>query len=279
MSDKFPEMDIEFEKLRKRWYQEENVIFNIQSNLKYKETCFYRPPSINKNSVMNRPLKCNAVTYIYQNMERYHFFEEPMNIYHSLAHLPNLPMMAFSIPKKEKQMEEFNSKFYSYVTGWDFLIDVDNKDLTLSYSTSTKIKDILDKFGVPYTLRFSGKKGFHFVIEYQDIPTELRELGFNNMVEKIKQFAINMKEKEKLFDWDLSVIELRRICKTPYSVVYPHYLVALPLSDNQFENFKIRDMSLPILLEQVDKLYLRGNLKRKGSPDGFYKLIVKYLNI
>jgi hypothetical protein len=43
--------------------------------------------------------KINKVEFFMQNAERYHLLKEPMNIYSSLAHLPNMPMFSFRIPR------------------------------------------------------------------------------------------------------------------------------------------------------------------------------------
>lgn len=277
--DKYPDMLPDFEKMRQEWYRTETVVFNVIANIKHKEACFYRVESGGRKGVMHRYLKINALVYLYKNFERYHFFEEPFNLYQSLAHLPDLPMMPFSLPKKEEEMSKFSNSFDNYIKGWDFFLDVDNPNLQLAYSTATKIKDILDEHKVIYSLRFSGKKGFHFFFDYNDFPESMKKLPFTELIEQTRIFAQNFKNTEQLKDLDLSVIDNRRICKTPYSVVYPEYLICLPLTDTQFDNWKIKEMSLQYNLENADKLYMRGNLKRKGKPENLQILMDKYLNI
>lgn len=272
--ERFPEMDLEFEKMRKRWYQTENVVFNIIESLKYRETCFYRKRD--KDKCMIRLLKCNAIIYLIKNFERYHFFNEPFNMYQSIGIYPNMPMFSFIIKTKQEQHEQFWNNIKTYNKGYDFFLDIDNPDLRLAYSIATKTKEIFDRFKVPYSLIFSGKKGFHFIVKYNDFPESLKSKNYLELINLFQDFAYQLSTKENLFDVDLTIYDDKRICKTPYSVVYPDYLIALPLSDEQFNDFSIKEVSLPYWLERTDQLYLRGLLKRKGTGDNFLQMIDHY---
>lgn len=267
-------MDEEFEKLRNEWYHNDDVAFNIIDRMKYREGVFLR------KNLVHRCLKINKVEFFFKNAERYHFFtKEPFNLYSSLSLYPNLPMFSFARAEKRKQMDDFNVAFPQYMTGYDFLIDVDNEDLDLAYSTAFKIKKILDDRKIEYWLMFSGNKGFHFRVDYEDFPQEMKVLEFDTLAKKFKTFAENFKEIEQLPDIDTSIFDLRRIAKAPYSVVYPNYLVAYPLTDNQFEKFNIVEMTLPYRMEHDDTLHRRGVLKRKGTKRGFMNLINDYTRV
>lgn len=268
---KFPdEMDEDFEKLRRQWYKDENVLFNIIDHQKYRETVFIR------KGVAHRCIKANAIKYLVANFSRYHFNEEPFNIYGSLAKFPDLPMFSFNRIQKKQQMNQFNVSFPKYMTTYDFLMDIDNEDLKLAYSTAFKVKRVLDSKKIPYYLIFSGKKGFHFRVDYEDFPQEMKVIKFPELAQKLKRFAENFRAINNLPDIDTSIFDLRRIAKTPYSVVYPYYLVAMPLTDEKFEDFKLSEMSLPYLIERTTELFKRGVLKRKGEPDNFSRLIKEY---
>jgi hypothetical protein len=270
--NKFPVMDAEFEKLRKQWYQTENIAFNIINAIKYRETCFigdHRPV---------RYIKANAIVYLSKNFERYRFFEEPFNLYQSLARYPRMPLFSFDSKEKKPQTVAFHDNRVSYMDSFDFLLDIDNKNIEMAYNSALKMKRILDKCKVPYTLMFSGKKGFHIKIEYDDFPIELKKLSFP-LSDRLKKTAENIFEKEQLDDLDLGVFDLQRIAKTPYSVVYPNYLVALPLSDEELDNFSIKEVSLPYLITKTDKMYLRGFRKRKGTIEGTQEFFDNYKNI
>ena len=263
-------MDKEFEKLRKQWYSDDNVMFNIIDNLKYRETTVIR------KGLAHRCLKINAIRYFVANASRYHFFDEEFNLYASLGMFPDLPMFSFGMQDKRKEMDEFNVSFTKYMTGYDFLMDIDNKDLRLAYSTTYKIKKIFDDYKIKYYLLFSGNKGFHFRVDYTDFPLSLKKLKWSELAMKLKRFAESFRAINNFEDIDTTIFDLRRVSKTPYSLVYPNYLVALPLTDKQFSNFSIKEVSLPYWIDRTDKLYKRGNLKREGDTEAFGKLIDDY---
>jgi hypothetical protein len=78
---------------------------------------------------------------------------------------------------------------------------------------------------------------------------------------------------EKVKDIDTTIFDLRRIKKVPYSVVYPYYRVALPLSDEQFDNFSLNDVFLPNLIEEREFMKKRQLLTRKGNPNAILELM------
>jgi len=267
---KIPIMDEEFESMRKLWYKNENILFNIIESTKYRETAFLGEYCV-------RCMKVNAVRYLQKNFDRNRFFQKPFMIYFSLSKFPNIPMFSFNQQERREQQDEFNTNYLKFITGYDFLFDFDNPNLMLSYSTTYKVKKIFDERKIPYSLIFSGSKGFHIRVHYEDMCDELKSMSFPDLCLLFKTFAENFKLKEKLFDIDLGIFDLRRIAKVPYSIAYPFYFVALPLTDEQFENFSLKQVSLPYLLERTDKLYKRGILKRDGVKGNFKKLIDEYV--
>lgn len=256
-----------FQHYRELWYQNEDVLFNIIECLKYRETVLIRLES----PTTIRCIKANAIQYLMMNFRRYKFFEQPYNLYQSLSIYPNMPMFSFMPNKRREQQDDFNDKYLDYMTGYDLLFDIDNEDLRLAYSTTYTIKTILDDNKIPYYLLFSGQKGFHIRVNYEDFSDELKQMPFEELCELFKNFAFDFQQKYNLPDLDISIFDLRRIAKTPYSVTYPYYFVALPLSDEQFNRFSFEMVSLPILLGK--NMYNRGLLKRAGQKEALYKLI------
>ena len=267
-------MDEEFEKLRNKWYHTDSVSFEIIKTMKYKESVFL------KKGLVIRNLKIDCLMFFWKNTERYHFFEEDFNLYSSLAQFKNMPMFSFNQNKKREQSDEWNINFKKYMVGYDLLLDFDSeKDLNFAYSDTFRVKEIFDKRKIPYNLKFSGKKGFHIMVEYKHFPIWMKEMDYDTLVNTLKEFAENLSEKHKLNFLDKSIIDIRRICKTPYSVVYPYYFVALPLSDEQFENFNLKIVSLPYLLENIDNIKYRGLLTRHENSDTFGDMVKEYNNI
>lgn len=261
----------EMEDMRKLWYHTDAVAFEMVKCMRYRESVFIA----NRHKAVQRMLKINAVRFLYKNFDRFHFFNDyyMYNVYHSVSHFPNMPMTSFKVEEKQKQQVEFNEKFDSFITGYDLFLDLDNPDFQLVYSSAKRLKNIFDKYQIPYNLIYSGKKGIHITVEYPNLPQELKRLKFDVLANLFKLFAYELKINRKIMDIDTSIFDLRRIKKVAYSVVYPFYRVALPLSDEQFDNFKLADVFLPNLIHKASQMRNRGLLTRKGTPDGLMRLM------
>jgi hypothetical protein len=109
----------------------------------------------------------------------------------------------------------------------------------------------------------------------------MKALPKTDLIDLLKKFAENFRSVNGLHSLDLGVFDARRLAKCAYSICYPNYLIALPLTDEQMENFKLEEMSLPYWLapENFKKLYKRGLLKREGKPEAFGNLVQKYMRI
>jgi len=261
----------ELEKMREEWYHTKEIAFELIKVMKYRESVFL---AVNRR-ITHRCLKINAVRFLYKNFDRYGFFHPDYmyNIYSSVATVPSMPMTSFKWEEKKEEQKEFNRKFPEWITAYDFLIDIDNENIEFAYSSANKIDKIFRERNIPFGKIFSGKKGFHFVIPYENLPAKLKELEFADLVELFKLFAIEFKRSMKIPDIDVGIYDLRRISKTPYSVVYPYYYVALPLTDEQFDNFSLKEVFLPNLLGKVETFRDRGLLVRDGNPNNFLELI------
>lgn len=261
----------EFERLKKQWYMSDPVVFEMVKCMKYRESVFINRKSKN----VQRMLKINAVRFLYKNFERYDFFEQDnlFNVYHSVATIPDMPMSSFNLNKKREQMSKFNIDYENMITKYDLFIDLDNPDFELVYSSAVRLKRIFDDYKIKYSLVYSGTKGFHFTVRYDDFPDKLKQIPIKRLCRIFKLFAYELKIVHKIKDLDVTVFDLRRIMKVPYSVVYPYYRVALPLSDEQFNNFNLDMVSLATLIFDVDNIKNRGVLIRQGDPNGLYQLI------
>lgn len=268
-------VDEKFEKLRKAWYSDRNVQFEIIKNLMHRETVFLHT----EKRLAHRCIKANAIHYLQSNWNRYHFFEEPFNLYASLAKMPSMPVFSFNRFTKKDEMKQFNEKAHEYMKGFDFMFDIDNEDVELAYTTASKIKADFDERKISYFILFSGKKGFHIRVDYEDFPDWIKKLNYYDTAKLFKEFAENYRNINGLPDIDLSIFDIRRIAKAPYSVVYPYYFIALPLSDSQFENFKLKEVSLPYWLNRTSELYKRGVLKRQGTNKAFGSMIKEFTNL
>ena len=263
-------MDERFEALRRTWYANPNIQYNIIDTLKYRECVLLR------EGCVHRCIKANAVRFLAMNWERYHFFKEPFNMYGSLAHYPALPMFSFNRTDKRKEMDTFNDEYMKYIKGYDFLIDIDNPKIGIALKSLLNIRKLLRDYNVPYWVIFSGTKGFHIRIDYEDMPDAVKSLPWLKLAEVYRTLAERIRFFEGAYDIDVSVFDLRRIAKTPYSVVYPYYFVAYPLTDDDIDNFSLENMSIITLLPKVGNMRNRNKQKRCGTPEGVLNLLKRY---
>jgi hypothetical protein len=267
-----------FEELRKQWYMMDDVAFNIIEGMKFREGTFIRLATEKLPTSTIRCIKANAVRYLRMNFERFRFYNHPYNLYASVAKFPNMPMLSFNREKRREEQDQFNAEYLKYMTEYDFLMDIDNTDLRIAYATAYKAKEVFASANIPYTLTFSGNKGFHIRVAYNDFGAELKNLPFTDLITVLKEFAENFRTVNALYSIDTTIFDLRRIAKIPYSIVYPNYFVALPLSDEDMDNFSLPNCSMVYWMkpENMKRLYKRGTLRREGDPEAFGELVSKY---
>lgn len=275
-------MDAKFEEMRKKYYQEETVQFLLIESMKFREGAFIKLPTEDKpNPATVRCVKASAVRFLRMNMQRFDFISQACQMYSSVARFSSMPVFSFNLAQRRKEQDDFNNNFWGYMDGYDFLADIDNPDLRIAYATAYRVKQIFDAAKVPYTIIFSGNKGFHIRVFYEDFSDDMKALPKQDLIDLLKKFAENFRAVNGLHSLDLSIFDGRRLGKAVYSLCYNDYLIALPLTDEQMENFKLEEMSLPYWLapENFKRLYKRGLLKREGKPEAFGNLVQKYLRI
>ena len=263
----------EFEDMTEKWYATESIAYEMINTMKLRESVFI---ATNRRATQ-RCLKINAVRFLFMNFKRYKAFEDDYqyNIYHSVSHFPNLPMFSFKWDDKKEQMAKFNLEYETLMTGYDFFLDLDNENLELVYSSTKVAKELFDKFKIIYNLVFSGKKGFHINVEYKDLPKAFMQIEYKKLARLFKLFAYELKICKNIRDIDTSIFDLRRIKKVPYSVVYPYYNIALPLSNEQFDNFSFKEMNIANWIDRTNEIKQRGLLTRVGSPENLLLLMME----
>jgi len=276
------------EMLRKQWYMDKNVIHNIIDALKFREGAFLQLREEGRDFMM-RYLKINHSDYFYKNAQRYRFFECRMNLYNTLAKLPNMPMFSFSKVQKDKDTKEYGEgQYHKDITSFDFMIDIDSsfgkentdlEPLQFAHHETMEIKKIFDDYDIPYWLKFSGQKGFHVMVDSTDYPEEFKKMSIPDLAELFKKVVHNFKMVNDFRFIDEGVFDTKRLSKTAYSVTYPFYFVAYPLTDEELKTFSLKMVSLPYLITKTKDLFQRRTCKRKGNPDGFLKFIKDYENL
>jgi len=267
----------ELEKLKRLWYNTDSIAFEIINAIKYRETAFI--PVNKQTNIANRYLKINAVRYLSKNFFRFGFFEtnKLYNLYNTISVLPNMPMFSFKPEEKKLEQKEFSENFEKYITKYDLFFDIDmeeGEDFNLVYSSTYRLKKLLDDYKIKYSLFFSGNKGFHLKVYYDDFPEQFKKISFDKLAYLFKTFAFTLKRFYKIPNLDLKIFDLKRLSKTAYSVVYPYYYVALPLTDEQFDNFSFNEVFLPNLIDKTDSMRQRGLLIRAGEPENLLSLMI-----
>ena len=263
----------DMELLRKKWYESVPVKFEIVKNLIGRETMFIGDFPI-------RNIKAHNLRYLESNFTRYKFMTAKMNLYNSLAKYEGLPMFSYEFHTRKQQQAEFSKTFMDYMTGYDFLFDIDcEEEPRFSYAVAYKIKEIFDKYKIRYYLLYSAGKnnGFHLRIDYEDMPKDYRAMKHLELCKLFKNFIHRVKVFHDLPFIDDTITDLRRVGKAPYSCVYPYYRICLPLTDAQFENFELDKVGVEYWLNHTEQIKNRGLLKRDGNPENFKKLVDDYI--
>jgi len=303
---------LKWKEQRNIFYKCNPILFEMLKTLKARETAFLGS-SIDGASPV-RCIKAHQVGYLESNFKSYNFYNRPYNVYISLALLQGIPMFSFAPVIRRKQQNEFNIKFKEYVYDYDLAFDFEGKasrkfgreeemdfyisvledenipyeliDEKRGYEVICKHQDIFnlcwrqvkrikksfDDYNVPYVLKFSGG-GFHVRIMGNYLP---KGTSWEERVNFCKDFASKIQSIFALSTLDMSIYDLRRVFKAPYSIDVKSGLVALPLNDFEFESNNIpSDYNYLCdpnrIIEIKDKIKFRGLLERKGNKDNFNK--------
>lgn len=201
---------------------------------------------------------------------------KPVKIYRSVAKLKEIPMFTFNPKLRSSETgpwfrNDFDNLIYEYDLFLDFDVDKESiqAEIPKALQEVKEVLEVFNQFKVPYYVQFSGNKGFQILIDGQYMPEPRMEKG---AVQPAKLVQERLKQLLDLKYLDLSNNGVgNRLCKIPYSLCptmedqsEEEMNVALPLSDEQIENFNIADMKLKRIYESVN-LYNRGVLERNSE--------------
>lgn len=251
--------------MRNIWYENPEILYNIITICKEREIVFLAKTKKEEKDIHYtvRNIFAHYINFLKSNFDAFHFYERPYNVYYSLATFKKINRFSFEPNMRKIQRTEFNLNAINNMSSFDFGLDFDAKDLEHwhdAWLDAKKIKDDLDFFGVAYSIKFSGGKGFHIRIPYSSLPNHLKITSDINDVDNIfiflKTIAELMSVHYDLKTLDLGVFDPRRIWKCDYSITCDTGLVVFPLSDFQFENFNLNIVS-PITV-------LKGGIRNRG---------------
>lgn len=252
---------------RQEYYSQPYVLFNMLPRLKFRYLSAIKK---DKKPVITRYYLGYNLDLLKQSLEKLNVLNHNTNLYFDLSSWEKdgkMPLFNFDNEKREKDKDNFNAQFVDYLKNYHFAIDLDaDKDIMVAWKDAKKIKKKFEEYKLPYSLKFSGSRGFHFLIEDKwfnpKMKAQNKVLLFGRVANVIMGIC-KIKSHNLGGTFDDSIYDDRRIFKLDYSLVFKEgkEYVCLPLDDNQFENFKLSDMELTNVMKKV-KFIHRGFLER-----------------
>jgi len=253
------------------YYRNTTTLFEMVKQLKGKELIFF------DGRTAIRGLKAH-----YLKMLNYYFktygvgsFYFP-NFYISVANFMNMPSFSDNLKTRNEELRIFRGSFEKFVTGYDYLIDIDLLDKDNFAETYSEAKILFSYFKkiVPFSIRFSGN-GFHIIIDSSNFSF----LPLKDVINFQKFFTLSLidsfkKQKIDLKCVDWKIISKRRMFKLPYSLDIRTGRVCFPLTEDEFLKFNyslvtpplpvnIRNRSIPIIFPTTN------------SADNFFEVFFK----
>lgn len=241
---------------RKDWYNTDYIVYNIISQLKYRYLSIIKQSKKDpKKKILSRYYMGYSLDLFRDSLKRNGAFDDTSSkIYFDLATYKDengfTPIFSFDKQQRKEQKKLFsgdpnknNGQYLKLIKSYDFAIDIDCKNLKTAWKDTKRIKGIFDEYKLPYSLRFSGSKGFHFVIDSRFIDLKIKTIDlpdlFGTIVQNLAkdEWGVDKKGNPK-GNIDFSIYDARRILKLAYSLCNNDGVeyVCLPLSDENFNN-------------------------------------------
>lgn len=270
------------------YYNNLNIKFEIIHQLLHRETVFINLDENNKSKPPIRWLNASCIKFLDKHAKKFKFYEKKSNLYSSLATYKDFPTFSYIWNVKAQQQKVWLKQFQYHIINYDFFIETDSdEDFKEAHDDTKEIKKIFDDLKLKYYLKFSGSKGFHIIIPYEefehlglkiyDETLHVKNLNFRTFLERFPLKESNLKNKTDLVflfkainhkiktlnfldTIDTSISDIKRICKVAYSLDEKSGLVAYPLNDLEFINFKKEYYTPELVLKKNN--YKRGLLWR-----------------
>jgi len=125
--------------------------------------------------------------------------------------------------------------------GADCVIDIDIKvGYKKAFRAGESVVRLYDKYDIPYFVKFSGGTGPHIIIPAEALPGDCGK--FDEVSERILQFVM---KKTGAPGIDTSFSSPTHFLRLPYSVHERTGLVSIPLSKEEFYDFKPKMAEIP----------------------------------
>jgi hypothetical protein len=226
---------------RETYYKQIFVLFEIVKCLKNRELAFLTPKTEERKKSARYLLAFN-LDYLKKHFEWIDFNKTLVNMYMSVAKLKDVPVFSYNLAERlnDENYKNFNKEYENFVVGYDLFLDFDGKENPEKCLQEVKeMKKIFDEYKVPYYVMNSSLTGFHFHIPAEYMPS----MDIKELLATLNDVIYNLKGVYNLSCLDESVIDMKRICKVPYSIVADGS-VCLPLNDFQLESFRPENVKI-----------------------------------
>lgn len=265
------------------WYSQTYILLEMVKCLQHRELVFLEKKNPSTDVRRPRVIRCcpgYTVDILKSNLKAFRVLDFPyINFYYSLMHLEKMPLFSYAPAQRAESYKVWTAGGYKEQwQGFDFGLDLDGDTVEKARQDLLKVKKLFDQYKIPYSVRFSGQRGFHLCVEHQWLP----QLPEERIVRMCGELATMMMEIDKIKSVDDTIFDNRRVLKLPYS--FDRGNICLPLDDYQIENFRI-DMVKPESVIKSVKIMNRGVLERYADQPvetaraSFLKLAENFIDV
>lgn len=253
------------------WYEKTFIKFELIKNLQHKYLSYMFIE--NNKSILRRYFFGYNLIMFDEAIKK---IGNPITkrFYSDLATWNNMMPFSWDVQKRKEQKDVWESKKEIEIIGFDFAMDFDANNKAQwkdAYKDAKKIYNLFSKNKIPFSITWSGQRGFHIKIENKYMPSGKAILKPT----KYKKFASILKAKHNLKTLDEGIYHIDRILKLPYSIDSKTNLVVLPLDDNQFTNFQPEICEPNNVLQKI-VIKNRGMQERQGTKENVSIMLKKY---
>lgn len=264
--------DCVVDKERLRWYSQPSVLFEAAKALIYREANFQ--DILHRKSPI-RWLNIRSVDYLAYNFFSYAFLEQPMSMHRSLAVYKNMPHFPDGPGRGEYIKREWTEPraYLDHMVKRDIIFDVDADTYNQGRRWAKKLFKFLNGYNVRFTVMFSGKKGWHFILA--DSP-QLQENGKFNPKQTTELNKALVSDLNDHLNIQIDPVPAGipiSYSKCIMSLDGRNNRVILPLTKEQFEGFDLDMVSTDYILKNI-KIRDRGLcINNTGNEDNVREMI------
>jgi hypothetical protein len=270
-----------FLKQQHEWYKFIPALFEIVKELKG-HTLDILSSKLEETKFGVRYFFAGTIDYLKKHLDAMSISDgtKLINLYRSIAHLKgNIPIFTYALSerKSDPRYIQFDKEFVDLIDGFDLVFDIDSpkKDVTDAWGIAKQIKAILDEYKVPYYVKSSGTRGWHFIIPYNYMP-EINPLELQSDHYKVLYNIAGIYEWSDYIDCSVAS-HPKTLIKCSYA--FDSGNISLPMSDIEFENFSPEKIKMEWVLKNVI-LKNRGLMTRTHglSEEELRKNVKKFLD-